>query len=550
MIPFRCKNCVHWLGHLSGNPKDTRCNRNYGHEEKWGHFYDESMADQIHGHPARVEAECTVPKWGIPIPELDDNGNATGLPYLKPVTVDAFLPIKNFDNEESIRILLATPYGTPYVDSKELREYLMATDKEKQALIETLLGRDASRNVIKQRHYDAYNKRYGTTPRVLHGAKSLPPYQRGLEKVPTKIAQLDKALKGGVPVGCRMNVSGRPDSGKSTFVNLLEGSFLNYYREKVGEFMAELGADEETIAAAKANERIGLIKPESFELQYMMRAMNLSDDPAEREAIFNEGFEFIATDFSEESTQFVVSVLREDNKEIEPKKGPDVYSYMLPISYRLFTLDSVDAQELADEAYGAKGVEKVMGDNARIGAQARLLAEFFRKSYKAASIPITLVLVSQHRTTNIQTRATTSAHRGKAHPYFTTLEFNMFMPKADPSDVTIPVTIAFGKVHVDANVKKGDEITLYLRPGEGFTVRDNAVAQAIEDGIVKKSGAWIRYVDLKGEEHKHHGTNPGAVADWLAQLGLIDEIYNRVMNNVIAEEFIEEEPELETDETE
>jgi len=178
--------------------------------------------------------------------------------------------------------------------------------------------------------------------------------------------------------------------------------------------------------------------------------------------------------------------------------------------------------------------EKVMGENARIASQARVLAEFFRKGYKAASIPITLILVSQHRTTNIQTRASTSAHRGKAHPYFTTLELNTYMGKQNPDEITQEVKITFGKVHIDAAIQRNEEITLHLRPGHGFTPKDNAIAVAIDEGLITQGGSWMTYNTLDGRELKNQGSNIGKVADWLESEGLIDEVYGRLMQGVDA----------------
>lgn len=530
-VPDRCHTCVHWLGHLSNNPFDRRCNRNYGHDTRWGDFWDESFAGQPYGDPVFVEAACRVPQWGLPLPFMDENGLVLS-PDPPPVQlVDAYIPRLRAVGE-SLPIRLQTRYGTLALHADQLREYLMATDKKKEELAKLFAGRDAQRARLQKDHQRVYKGLYGTTPKVLHGSQELPPYRRGLEVVPTGLAPLDAALKGGIPVGCRVLVSGKPDSGKSTLVNALEGAFIRYYREKVAEFHREMGFSEKEIDAAVRNERIGLIKPESFEINYMIRAMNLGPDAQE---LFDQHCEFVATEFSEESKQYVISVLQAANTDLEEYRGPETYSYMLPIPYRFFTLDSVDAEQMAAESFGAGMKEKVMGETAQIAAQARVLAEFFRKSYKAAMIPITLLMVSQERTGNIQTRAKTTVHRGKAMPYFTTLEIILWAEKQKDSDVTIPVHVKFGKVHVDANVRKDDEIILHLRPGRGFDPLDNAIPAALEQNILVTSGAWVKYTALDGTEYKNQGTNPGKIADWLGSIGLAEEVQQRTYEALLVQ---------------
>lgn len=535
-IPTRCRNCAQWLGHLSGNEEDPRCNREWGHDERWGHFYDLQFRDEPYGHPAFVKHDCTVLKWGIPLPMLDEHGNEIG-PAVPSARVDAYIPLKPLEGdglERSIPVEFVTPYGTFTITSSELREYLMAKSaKDKKNVADLFAARSKNREEIQRRHAKTYNELYGTTPRVLQGSEALPPYQRGLERVPTGLAPLDIALKGGIPVGCRINISGYPDSGKSTLIDCIEGAFLRYYRAN---------------SQYPESEKIGMIKPEGFELEYMIKAMNLSNDPAEAKEIFNTNVDIIATNFAEESTQYVISALNQDNLDTGEFRGPDVYSYMLPITYRLFTFDSIDAEELAEESFGKNRAEKVMGENARIAGGARMLSEFFRKAYKAAKIPTTLILVSQHRTANIQTMAKTSYHRGKAHPFFTLLELNTYSPKMKENDVTQLIKIKFGKVHIDANIQRDDEIELHLRPGEGFTVKDNVVAAAFQQGIVVPAGAWVSYAAKDGRLLKSQGSNIGRVADWLEREGLIDEVYDRVMETAAnswspLREVIEDEPE-------
>lgn len=538
-IPDRCRACVHWLGHLSGSDHDIRCNRQWGHEPTWGLLYDETMADEPYARPAIVTAHCQVAEWGIPMPELDDHGNPIGQAIQQPHLIDAFIPRRLQPPDEGSWIRVKTRHGTITVNAQELHEYLMSTPKQKAKLTGAFAKRNEDRARMQKEHSDTYKKMYGTAPKVIHGADQLPPYRRGLERVATGIPQLDRALKGGIPVGCRINISGRPDSGKSTLVNCMEGAFLRYYTKEVYDYILAETGDEEQAMEARANERIGLIKPEDFEVEYMMKAMNLPEEG--RRELFNAHVEFIATSFAEESTQYVLTALTEDGPSLEEYRDENTYSYMLPIRYRIFTLDSIDASELAEDSFGAKMTGKVMGENSRLGAQARMLSKFFSKAYKSSSIPVTLILVSQHRTSNIQTgRASTSYHRGKAHPYFTLLELNTYMPKPDPTDTTHEVRISFGKVHVDAEIQRNDEITLHLRPGEGFTIRDNTVSTAMTDGMIVKSGSWVKYTALDGEEHKRQGANVGDVADWLEGLGLIDEVYDRLMGTVVApvESFI------------
>lgn len=526
-IPKRCRSCAHWVGRYTGNSEDTRCNRNYGHLEELGHFYDPAtMRQEAYGHPAYVEHKCKRPRWGLPLPLVDGHGRSVAPPSTPPM-VDAYLPALPREEEgifRSVPVVLRTPHGDLTVNSKQLHQYLMASASQKEKLANRFKARDKKRKKTAKQHQKTYKNMYGTTPQVLEGMDQLPPFRRSLEKVPTGLYPLDEALNGGIPVGARVNISGKPDSGKSTLVHSIEGAFVRYYRSKVYNFfLNEMGASEEEAKAHASREKIGLIKPESFEVEYMLRALNLGNREKSK-ALFNQHCDILATNFAEESTQYVISCLNSDSIDNQDLRGPDTYSYMIPNQYRLFTLDSIDADELAEDSFGKGMKEKSMGENSRIAAGARLLAEFFRKAYKAAEIPVTLLMVSQERTTNIQFRASTSVHRGKAHPYFTNLEMNLYSPKMKPGDSTKKIICRFGKVHVDASVKEGDEIELALRPGHGIKIGDNLIPKGFDVGALNQAGSWITFVDLKGEEHKNQGTDEVTISDWLRGEGLLGDL--------------------------
>jgi len=529
-VPERCKSCVHWLGHLSKDSNDIRCNRYWGHDPRWGTFTKAN--DSNHYKPALVEIKCSIPETDEYTPLTDEYGNKKIGVTATPKYVDAYTPIEyikstyiEYQTNDEIYLLTEEEFHQLLKYNKDKD---MASKKDK--LLERARARKKIRQDTQKRHAKHYSKMYGTAPKVIQGRAALPPYQRGEEKVPTGLLPLDLALKGGIPVGTRINISGYPDAGKSTLVNRIEGAFVKYYVENARKFYESQGLDEEEIVDLLENEKIGLIKPENFELNYMIRAMDLENfEDKEAGEVFDRHCDLLATNFAEESTQFVISALNADNADLADLRDGETYSYMLPNQYRLFTLDSIDAEELAEESFGKKMSENMIGDNHRIGGQARLLAEFFRKGYKAAKIPVTLLMVSQHRTANIQTRAKTSVHRGKAHPYFTTLELNLYSPKGGDSDITKEVVCTFGKVHIDADIQHGDTISLYLRPGRGFTKIDNCVPVAFDLGILNKSGSWVSYIDDEGTEHKNQGTDPGKVADWLEGIGLVDELYNRTL---------------------
>lgn len=526
IIPTRCTSCVNWLGHDSGKSNDIRCNRNWSYSELALPEQDKDL----------VETDCKVLKDDSSTVALsDDNGDTLGLKG-KAVYVDAYVPLLKATNNEwgapgdTIRFVASGTTEPVWFTSTDLKNYLQAmTPTAKAKLLAQAKDRNKTRSAMQKQHAKHYEKKHTIAPSVMEGSANLPPYAKGLEKVPTGLAPLDIALKGGIPVGTRLNISGSPDAGKSTLVNRIEGAFIKYYTSKVREFWEQQGSDPEEVEAIVANEKIGLIKPESFEYNYMKSAMALDEVEGKTpQELFDAHCDIIATNFAEESTQYVVSALNADNASNGEFRSGETYSYMLPNTYRLFTLDSIDAEDLAEEAISSKG-ESMIGDNHRIAGSARLLAEFFRKAYKAAKIPVTLLLVSQHRTANIQIRAKTSIHRGKAHPYFTNLEFNLYSPKMDDKAITKEVVLTFGKTHVDASVKQGDSISLYLRPGVGFTMIDNCVPVAFDLGILDKAGSWVSYTALNGDFHRSQGSDPGKVANWLTSLGLERELYERTM---------------------
>lgn len=535
-IPERCTRCAHWLGRYSGDPEDERCNRNWGHEPRHGDFRSID-ADNAYGGPSFVTPDCRVPRWGPPIPPVDENGNPIGKAS-KPEMVDAFVPAKTGV------VQLKTPHGTFFATSYEIRQYQMASDEKKAAIAKRLKKRNKKKEQVHKHHQETYKDKYGTNPRVTKGRENLSPWQRGDEKVPTGILALDLALRGGIQPGMRVNISGAADSGKSTLLNLLEGQTLRYYVSKSFGFYKELaedlGQDPVPFAAEHAlSESIMMIKPEGFELGYMIESMNLHDDEEIANALFDECVEIQETSYLEESAQAITGFVDEDNRDLSEIHGGDVNSWMRPVSYRSSSLDSVDAEALADESFGANDQQNVVGDNHQVGAQARILSELFRKGQKAMKLPMIWFLISQYRAKIGSYGGGVKKHRGNAHKYFTDMEFNMSIANSEQRKVsqgkkdTLVAKLRFGKMHTDSEKKRNDEVELRLRPGYGYTRFDNLIGPALDSdgGPLMQSGSWIKWITDEGEETVlGQGSDPMKVQGMLEEHDLsIDTLYEDTM---------------------
>lgn len=561
-VPGRCKGCANWLGHWSGNNQDQRCNRNWGHEARFGDFTGKETAEKFFAHPAYVKRDCRVPRWGVPIPPMNEKGEPVG-PTPDPEMIDAFVPLR--------RRTVCLQTGGEFYDltAHELRQYLMADQSEKEELLEMFDNRDEKREAVNQQTKAHYQDKYGTNPKVREGLSELPPWKRSEEKIPTGILPLDAALNGGIEPGTAINVSGNPDAGKSTLSYALAGAHIRYYRQNVYEHVKstmlpeggenakpERKKEVERMARVKAeNEKIMFLATERFTPSYAVNAMNLGEPLFESELspeeIADQSLDLVDDEFIEESTQKVIEAMDIDSKELDGKRKPNIFSYMLPVSYRKLLWDSLDAGRLSEEHFSGNDQEKVrMGDESRVGAQARLLAEFFRKSYKAADLPMTVQMVSQYRANINSYGGGKSPHRGNAHPYFTDLELDVWHSKTESKNLAgnlQSVHISPEKVHVDANITEGDDIQLYLRPGQGYDPVDNAIGYCLNEaeqkedatngvGSLYRNGSWVYYRPPgEDEEINMQGTDPQAVYDMIEEAGYADQLYEQLLSDVTDE---------------
>ena len=513
-IPTKCRSCVFWLGRYSGNEHDRRCNRAWGHEARHGDF---SFVDE-EGYKIQtgkeVDPNCEIRRWGAPIPFIDENGNPHGEPP-DPVYVPAYnqaLPKEGQGLLRSTPIALQRNGELYYLNAKQLRRYLMADSPEDKlnALFES---RDQRRKEAAKKLQQVYKDMYGTNLQVLQGAKELPPYSRGLERISTRIPQLDHALNGGLIPGTRVNISGQEDSGKTTLKNHLEGSILRYYLQR---------------SPNPASEKIARIVPENYTLSYMLKAMQMTHANHgydEMEDLFNEHVDIFDSTFQEESMEAIVSFITGDVKALGEFRNSEIWSYQLPVRYRSFSIDSIDADALAEESQDSKGNEQHIGENHRMATQARLLAEAFRKLYKASKVPVTLILLSQYRSSNFGGfgGGQKSEHRGNAHPYFVDLGLNLWNNRFDPdNDDYMRVHINFKKVHTDASVVPGEEVELALVPGLGLdpTVNSLNYLKGVDNPLVDQRGSWYYWQPGTDNEIKRQGSDPVDVRDWLLENGI------------------------------
>jgi len=563
-VPDRCRRCAHWLGRRSGNPRDQRCNRRWGHEARFGDFTSEDLADEPFSRPAYVKRDCRVPQWGVPLPPVSESGRPVGKTP-DPNMIDAFLPAG------SGTICLQANRRTYELDAHQLQQYLMADKPEKEELLESFDRREEKRTAIEEQTNAHYKGKYGTNPKVREGMKELPPWKRSKEKVTFGILPLDAALNGGVEPGTAINFSGNPDAGKSTLAYALAGAHIRYYRQKVYELSVdamlpdggedakpEFRNEVETLARERAEgEQIALINNERFDTGYATEAMNLGSPLFESELsareIADQSLRFIDTEYVEEAMQSFIEAIDIDSKDFDEKRKPHVYSWMPPITFRALIWDSIDAGRLAEEHLSGKGQEKIrMGDESRMGTQSRLLAEFFRKSYKASDIPCSMGMVSQYRANIGSYGGGKSPHRGNAHPYFTDLEMDVYTSATETKKLSgdlKSVHVRFEKVHVDSNVTESDEVQLYLRPGKGYDPIDNAIGYCLNEAEQKtdatngvdclwRNSSWVYYIPPGEEEPaRTQGTDPsGVYEDLVKETGSESEFYDQLLSAVSQDE--------------
>lgn len=558
-VPERCRFCANWLGHKSGNSQDQRCNRYWGHDPRFGDFTGEDLADEPFTGPAYVKRDCRVPRWGIPIPPMSEAGRPVG-PKPDPEMVDAFVPIK------AGTVCLQTGGEEHELTAHQLRQYLMADQSEKEELLDQFEHRKEKRDTIETQNQNHYNDKFGTNPRVRDGLNELPPWKRGEEKIPVGILPLDAALNGGTEPGTAINVSGNPDAGKSTLNYAMAGAHIRYYRNHVYQNVIDTllpegldGADEEkkkkVLERARASaegEKVAMLNNERFTPDYAINAMNLGpplfDSELSPKEIANQSLSLLDTKHIEEATQQFLDAIGTDAKQFDENRNSNIRSYMLPITFRSFVWDSIDASSYSEEEFSGKDQEKLrMGDESRMGTQARFLAEFFRKAEKAHKIPSTIQMVSQYRANIGSYGGGKSPHRGNAHPYFTDLELDVWHSKTESKNLAgnlQSVHISFEKVHVDANVTQGDDIQIYLRPGQGYDPIDNAIGYCLNQAEQKedatngvdclyRNGSWVYYRPPgESEELQTQGTDPKEVYELVKEAGAEDQFYNQLLKSI------------------
>jgi RecA/RadA recombinase len=474
--------------------------------------------------------------------------------------VDAFVPIK------AGTVCLQTGGEEYELTAYQLRQYLMADQSEKEELLDQFEHREEKRDAIEQQTQSHYEDKYGTNPRVRDGLSELPPWKRGEEKIQTGILPLDMALGGGIAPGTAINVSGNPDAGKSTLSYAIAGGHIRYYRRNVyqhvidtllPEGLEEASSEEkeEVLSRARAaaeGERIAVISNERFDPKYATKAMNLGSPLFESELspreVANQSLSLIDTEFVEESTQESIEAMDTDSKQFDENRGPSTQSYELPITFRELLWDSLDASRFSEEHFSGNDQEKLrMGDESRMGTQSRLLAEFFRKAYKFHEIPSTVQMVSQYRANIGSYGGGKSPHRGNAHPYFTDVEMDVWHSKSESKSLSgnlQSVHISFEKVHVGANVTEGDDIQVYLRPGQGYDPVDNAIGYCLNQaeqkegatngvGCLYRNASWV-YYRPPGEEEElsMQGTDPEEVYGLVKEAGAENEFYDQILESL------------------
>lgn len=512
MIPNRCRSCVHWMGRESEQANDPRCDRGWG----W------SMS--FLGEKRFVEFECKVPLWGDEIPMLDEYGNPLpGDRDSRNPRVDAYLPVR-FSREvpETIELRSRDIHG--FFTADELGD-LLTQMKDTSKLFDK---RSARREALTKKNISTHKRKMGSIGQVAT-ADYQPPYETGEERIPTGLVQLDFALRGGLVPGTTIGLWGEKHIGKTTLSHRFEAAILDYYRQRVYAFMIEQGRSEEDAQAAADGEQGLAIATEQYDSTYAGRL------GVKTNQVLRPRFEY-----GEQYLQYIVDHVRDDVKEFAEFKEPGVFSYMLPVSARYYKIDSVDAMKWWSDEHGARNKENVLHDNQKMGARASLLSQFFRVAAAAPSIPITPIFITQERTNMAGTTAWKDGLRGNAFAHNIRLEIRMKKNGSAPKegDTTRMVDLEFRQLQMagGTNLTERSVVTLVQRLEGGFYPKDQAVYCAAERGILKiKGGGHWDYDTRSGDSYTGASldcrtSDIGAIADKLDELGLIPEVYQRVMN--------------------
>lgn len=315
----------------------------------------------------------------------------------------------------------------------------------------------------------------------------------------------------------------------TTLSHRFEAAILDYYRQRVYDFMIEQGRSEEDAQAAADEEQGLAIATEPYDSTYAGRL------GVKTNQVLRPRFEY-----GEQYLQYIVDHVRGDVKEFAEFKEPGVFSYMLPISTRYYKIDSVDAMKWWSDEHGARNKENVLHDNQKMGARASLLSQFFRVAAAAPGIPITSIFITQERTNMAGTTAWKDGLRGNAFAHNIRLEIRMKKNGSAPKegDTTRMVDLEFRQLQMagGTNLTERSVVTLVQRLEGGFYPKDQAVYCAAERGILKiKGGGHWDYDTRSGESYTGASldcrtSDVGAIADKLDELGLIPEVYQRVMN--------------------
>ena len=455
MIPERCRRCVWWMGHRSGDADDWRCDREWG----W------SMPEL--GEPRRVAPDCRVRLWGESLPRMDEHGNP--LPGLTPSPwVDAFIPIK-----EHPLILVRIGDRVYHATLEALLELMKTGDlfRKRTERIES----------ITKKHITIHKHKLGTDG-LITLASEQPPWEDGRERIPTGLVQLDWALGGGITPGTTIGLWGEKHVGKSTLRYYLEGVILRYYRQKVYEHLLAETGDEEAARQAADDERGLAIATEGYDSSYARR-LGVPVDQVIRPRC----------EYGEQYLQYVIDHVKDNLHHLQVYQRPDVYSYMLPVTIRYYSVDSVDSLKWWADDHGARGKESILHDNVQIGARAQILSQFFRMASAAPSIPITSIYITQERTNIAGAFAYKDGLRGNAFAHNLRLEIRLKRAK-QPEGRSVIVELEFRQLQMPGGTRLVERQTLPLvfRTSGGIYARDQVVWAAAELGIleIRGGGHW------------------------------------------------------------
>lgn len=370
------------MGHKSGDPDDQRCNRNWGHKSAHGDFWSEEFRSESYGHPAYVKRNCKVPRWGPPIPFMDEHGNQIADEAPEPELVDAFVPLR------PERVTLVFGEESRDLNDNELRHVINQFDP---TMGNPFLDLDKSREKAHKRNQQLHENKMGTSGEV-GAASDLPQWSRGDEKIRTGMIQLDWALGGGIAPGVKIKSWGKRHTWKSTLAAVI-GAANQQYRDKMIRENFDVLADRWGFEAT----------PDALEAvigqQRILGLVGEDYDPTwpSRHGLDTERTDLVYTEYLEQSLQDIVENMQEDLDRIETNFDPELASWMRAINYPFMWVDSWDSFKLWADQHGAGDKKNVLHDDARMGSRASLLSKFFRTISSASRIPITLHAIGQNR---------------------------------------------------------------------------------------------------------------------------------------------------------